>query len=139
MQNYMNRKISLVLLLALAACVLGGIAALVPMPIMAQEGPPAPEPTAQLFATADAPVPPFIPGVVLVGVRGNVAASVATWGAVPTSETPSAEVPWSGLEVSAVEPLDLGAGAVSAASVDGNEPLAGYKLTVPTGTEWGHN
>jgi subtilisin family serine protease len=138
MQNYMNRwKISLVLLLAFVACLLGGVVALIPTRIMAQESPPAPEPTAQLFASTEAPVPPFIPGTVLVGVRGDVAASVATWGAVPSSETPAVEVPWSGLEVSAVEPLDLRTGTVSTASADGNEPLSGYKLTVPTGTEWG--
>ncbi len=102
-----------------------------PSPAYAQDGPPAEEPTAQLFEQISAPIPPFIPGTVLVGLRGDIAASSIN---VPT---------WGDIEVLAAEPLDLRTGEVGAASRDGlgtdqsTEPLVGYKLTVPVGTEWG--
>jgi subtilisin family serine protease len=144
MRKLINRWIrSLLPLLMLGATLSGASVSFAPIRVLAQDGPPTLEPTAQLFDPSVIPIPPFVPGVVLVGVRGDVVASVSTWGQTgeqaatgnaPLDQTmPDAALPWSDLGVTAVEPLDLRTGAVSAASEDA---LAGYKLTVPTGTEW---
>ncbi|MCC6453727.1 MAG: S8 family serine peptidase [Caldilineaceae bacterium] len=118
--------IPLVLLL-----VLGLLVTTMPMQIQAQDSSfpsdGSGEPGAHLLAQDAPPIPPFTPGVILVGVRGDVVAAASTWG---------------GIEVNAVEPLDLRTSAVSAAATEGTaagadaETLTGYKLTVPTGTEW---
>lgn len=113
-------------LIPLLALLLGLLFALKPMMALAQDGPPTEDPTAQLFAQGSDPIPPFIPGIVLVGVRGDVASSAST------------ATTWGEIEVLAAEPLDVRTGEVSASSADGAaEVLTGYKLTVPVGTEWG--
>ena len=94
-----------------------------PTVALAQEGPPIEEPTAHLFAQDSDPIPPFMPGVVLVGVRGDVASSAST------------AMTWGDIEVLGLEPLDVRTGEVSTSSAA--EALTGYKLTVPVGTEWG--
>lgn len=95
---------------------------LYPSPLLAQAGAPFEDPVAQPFAANSNPIPPFAPGVVLVGVRGDVTAAAA--------------MPWGEVEVLGVEALPLHLEAVSAAG-EASGPLTGYKLTVPVGTEWG--
>lgn len=102
-----------------------------PHPLIAQAEPPADEPIAQPFHTNSTPIPPFAPGVVLVGVRGDVVEASST----------AAAMPWADLEVLAAEPLPLRFGALqgTSASTSAAEeagPLSGYRLSVPVGTEW---
>jgi subtilisin family serine protease len=89
--------------------------------VFAQSLPPTPEPSAQLSNQAELPVPPFVPGQVLVGVDASAPAAA------------SAEPIWAGLPVTGVVPLDLRSAPVAAA---GTLPLAGFQLTVPAGEEW---
>lgn len=92
-----------------------------PSPVQAQSTPPTPEPNALLLPAEEPPVPPFVPGQVLVGVQAGDAQAAA------------ADSRWAGLPVEAVAPLDLRRGPVQAA---GELPLTGYQLTVPAGEEW---
>ena len=106
---------------------LAWLVAMLPQRAQAQAGPPPEEASANLLSPSAMPDPPFSPGIVLVGIRGDVAAAA-------DAMTPAAAM-WSGVEVLAVEPLDLRTGEVEAASGDGTETMSGYKLTVPVGTE----
>lgn len=107
---------------------LAWLVAMPPQRVQAQEGPPPEDASANLLQPTEMPIPPFSPGTVLVGMRGDVAAAA-------DAMTPTAAM-WGGIEVLAVEPLDLRSGEVNAASGDGVEAMSGYKLTVPVGTEW---
>ena len=124
MQKYIVRLSPWFLLpiLSLIALLMGAYVILMPIPTFAQDGPPPDDPVAQPFAANSNPIPPFAPGVVLIGLRGDVAAAAAA--------------PWSEIEVLAVETLPLHLDVVSAAG-EASGPLTGYKLTVPVGTEWG--
>lgn len=100
-----------------------------PHSLFAQDGPPPDAETANLMAPAAAPVPPFIPGTVLVALRSDLVTDAA--------------ISWGDLEVLTAEPLDLRTSRkpyteASAANVEGvnTDYLVGYKLTVPSGTEW---
>jgi subtilisin family serine protease len=112
------------LITRLAILMLLALGLFIPVPAVAQDSPPPEEPVARPFAPAEITIPPFTPGTVLVGVRGDPAALTA-------ASTPA----WEGIEVLAAENLDLRTSPVNAAS-DGEELLIGYKLTVPAGSEW---
>lgn len=75
-----------------------------PSVVLVQEGPPAEEPLRQLFAQSSEPIPPFVPGIVLVGVRWTSLCSALT------------AVTWGEIEVIAAEPLDVRGGEVVAAT-----------------------
>jgi subtilisin family serine protease len=119
-----------------AILIVGVFVLIAPSPLLAQDAPPVEESAAQPFQPVDIPIPPFVPGVVLVGVAGDTAAASAS-ATYPATDLASAEM-WAGIEVLAVEPLDVRTGAVNAAGGDGasGDALTGYKLTVPVGTEW---
>jgi uncharacterized protein len=117
----------------LSALLLGVHFAPSPAPLHAQSDPPPEAPVAQPFQANTESIPPFAPGVVLVGVRGDIVAAAAT--------------PWSDLDVLAVEPLPVHLDTENVAgnsastgdpnvAASGATPVNGYKLTVPVGTEW---
>lgn len=105
----------------LALLLISAHVAMRPLSLLAQDTPPSGDPVAQPFAASSNPIPPFAPGVVLVGVRGDAVTAAATL--------------WGEVEVLAVESLPLHFDWVSAAG-EANGPVTGYKLTVPVGTEW---
>jgi subtilisin family serine protease len=128
MQKRIIRLITLLVLL-----MAGAFVAFLPLPAQAQDGPPAEEASAHLADQSKMPIPPFIPGVVLVGLRGDAAA---------VSSADASSGLWGDVEVLGVEPLDVRGGEMIMASGGEAEPeasatgLTGYKLAVPAGTEW---